>query len=243
MTISKLNKIAEYIIKNILINKWKSNEKIPSIQFLEIKFGVSKNTIKKTLNKLIQANILYSKEKVGYFVQSKQLQTIIQRESKIDGCNSYVVIENQVEKYFDLEDMINNLNAKNAKWSLMNCIFPKKYFSFTKLYFKKNKSDVIRKVSFSYINEELIKKENYDQKAPLYINLINNDAFPMEKIVNTYFEKKVPINIAKTLDINKNEGAIIRNLVLIDDKKRIIHAAKIYIKISFFKIDLRTKII
>lgn len=243
MMISNLNKVAAYIVKNILKNKWKENEKIPSVQFLEIKFGLSKNTIKKALNKLIQANIIYSKEKIGYFVQSKQLQTIIKRESEIDGCDSYVVVEKQGEKYFDFKEMIDHLKAKNAKESLSKAIFPKNYFSFAKLYFLKKDPGTIHKVSFSYVNEKLVKRENYDQSIPLYINLINNDAFPTEKIVYTNFKKNIPENIRKTLKIEKNEGAIIRRLVLIDSSKRVIHAAKIFIKVSFFEIDSRTKIL
>jgi GntR family transcriptional regulator len=60
--------IAEHFFENILQQKWKNGDKIPSIRDMAIKFEVNPNTTMRTFNYLQDKEIIYNKRGVGYFV-------------------------------------------------------------------------------------------------------------------------------------------------------------------------------
>jgi len=60
--------IGDYICENILLEKWESGEKIPSIRDLAVMTEVNPNTIMRTYNYLQDRGIIVNQRGIGYFV-------------------------------------------------------------------------------------------------------------------------------------------------------------------------------
>ncbi|MBA3898700.1 MAG: GntR family transcriptional regulator [Bacteroidetes bacterium] len=60
--------IAEHFFENILQEKWKSGDKIPSIRETAVKFEVNPNTTMRTFSYLQDKEIIFNKRGLGYFV-------------------------------------------------------------------------------------------------------------------------------------------------------------------------------
>ncbi len=77
--------ISDTICDLILTNEWNEEERIPSVREYGGILGVNPNTIMRTYDHLQEAEIIYNKRGVGYFVKTgakKQIITI-QREQFI----------------------------------------------------------------------------------------------------------------------------------------------------------------
>ncbi len=60
--------IANRFFENILLKKWDSGEKIPSIRDMAVEFEVNPNTTMRTFNYLQEKGIIFNKRGIGYFV-------------------------------------------------------------------------------------------------------------------------------------------------------------------------------
>ncbi|GAB3508552.1 GntR family transcriptional regulator [Emticicia fontis] len=60
--------IAEMVCENILIDRWRECEKIPSVRELAISLEVNPNTVARTYEFLTQKEIIFTKRGMGYFV-------------------------------------------------------------------------------------------------------------------------------------------------------------------------------
>jgi DNA-binding transcriptional regulator YhcF (GntR family) len=60
--------IADYFIENILLKKWKEQDRIPSIREMAVQLEVNPNTVTRTYNYLQEKGIIYNKRGIGYFV-------------------------------------------------------------------------------------------------------------------------------------------------------------------------------
>ena len=65
----QIQKEIEYRIKN----EWAVEQQIPSEAFLMDEFGVSRNTVKKAIEELVNQNLLYRVQGKGTFVRNKQI--------------------------------------------------------------------------------------------------------------------------------------------------------------------------
>ncbi len=63
--------IADYFCENILLQKWKEGEKIPSVRQIAVIMEVNPNTALRTFNYLQDMGIIYNKRGIGYFVGDK----------------------------------------------------------------------------------------------------------------------------------------------------------------------------
>ncbi len=68
--------IAERMIENILEEKWKGEEKIPSVRDLAVEVEVNPNTVMRTYSYLQDAKIIYNKRGIGYFVSPDAFTTV-----------------------------------------------------------------------------------------------------------------------------------------------------------------------
>lgn len=77
--------ISDTICDLILTNEWNEEERIPSVREYGGILGVNPNTIMRTYNHLQEAEIIYNKRGVGYFVKTGAKEQIItiQREQFI----------------------------------------------------------------------------------------------------------------------------------------------------------------
>ena len=69
--------IAEYFRNNILQDKWKADEKVPSIRQLAVELEVNPNTVMRTYTHLQDTNIIYNKRGIGYFVSPDAKESIL----------------------------------------------------------------------------------------------------------------------------------------------------------------------
>jgi len=60
--------IAEYFYENILLNRWKPGDRIPSVRELAISTEVNPNTVMRTFTYLQDKGIIFNKRGIGYFV-------------------------------------------------------------------------------------------------------------------------------------------------------------------------------
>ncbi|MBI9070889.1 MAG: GntR family transcriptional regulator [Melioribacteraceae bacterium] len=60
--------IAEYICENIILKKWNTGERIPSVRELSDTLKVNPNTIMKTFTFLQEKEIISNRRGIGYFV-------------------------------------------------------------------------------------------------------------------------------------------------------------------------------
>ncbi|TWW00690.1 GntR family transcriptional regulator [Chitinophaga pinensis] len=60
--------IADYMCEQVLLDKWKPEDRIPSVRELAVQLEVNPNTVMRTCEYLQQYEIIYNKRGIGYFV-------------------------------------------------------------------------------------------------------------------------------------------------------------------------------
>lgn len=71
--------IAEYVCEHILLEKWKADEKVPSVREMAVELEVNPNTVMRTYELLQNKNIINNKRGIGFFVA----------ENAINGVKNY----------------------------------------------------------------------------------------------------------------------------------------------------------
>jgi len=70
--------IAEYVCEQILLGKWKADEKIPSVREMAIEMEVNPNTVMRTYELLQGKNILNNKRGIGFFLADDTIDHVKQ---------------------------------------------------------------------------------------------------------------------------------------------------------------------
>lgn len=60
--------IAEFVCEHILLGKWKTDDKVPSVRELAVELEVNPNTVMRTYELLQNKNIITNKRGIGFFV-------------------------------------------------------------------------------------------------------------------------------------------------------------------------------
>lgn len=60
--------IADHFCENILLEKWKPGDRIPSVREMAVNIEVNPNTVMRTFTYLQEKGIIYNKRGIGYFV-------------------------------------------------------------------------------------------------------------------------------------------------------------------------------
>ncbi len=68
--------IAEYVCEHILLEKWKVEDKVPSVRELAVELEVNPNTVMRTYDLLQNINIITNKRGVGFFVATEALANV-----------------------------------------------------------------------------------------------------------------------------------------------------------------------
>ncbi len=69
--------IADYFCENILLKKWHSNERIPSVREMAVLMEVNPNTAMRAFTFLQEKGIIYNKRGIGYFVSEKGYKKVL----------------------------------------------------------------------------------------------------------------------------------------------------------------------
>ena len=68
--------IAAYVCEHILLEKWKVDEKIPSVREMAVSLEVNPNTVMRTYELLQSKNIINNKRGIGFFVADDALANV-----------------------------------------------------------------------------------------------------------------------------------------------------------------------
>lgn len=68
--------IADYISERILMDKWATDEKIPSVREMAGILEVNPNTVMRSYEQLQQAEVIYNKRGLGFFVSKQAIKNI-----------------------------------------------------------------------------------------------------------------------------------------------------------------------
>jgi len=68
--------IAEYVCERILLEKWKADEKIPSVRELAVTLEVNPNTVMRTYELLQNKDIISNKRGIGFFVREHAIKNV-----------------------------------------------------------------------------------------------------------------------------------------------------------------------
>ena len=70
--------IADNFCENILLEKWKANERIPSVRDIAVTMEVNPNTAMRAFVYLQEKDIIYNKRGIGYFVAEEGYQKALE---------------------------------------------------------------------------------------------------------------------------------------------------------------------
>ena len=68
--------IADYVCEHILLEKWKVDEKVPSVRELAVEMEVNPNTVMRTYELLQNKNIINNKRGIGFFVAEDAIEHV-----------------------------------------------------------------------------------------------------------------------------------------------------------------------
>ncbi|WP_343672775.1 GntR family transcriptional regulator [Chitinophaga sp.] len=85
--------IADYVCEQILLEKWKAEDRLPSVRELAVQTEVNPNTVMRTCEYLQQYDIIYNKRGIGYFVASDAMKRIKQLKKER-------FMENELPQFF-----------------------------------------------------------------------------------------------------------------------------------------------
>jgi len=66
--------IADQVCENILLEKWKPGDRIPSVREMAVSIEVNPNTVLRTFTYLQEKGIIFNKRGIGYFVSEDGFQ-------------------------------------------------------------------------------------------------------------------------------------------------------------------------
>jgi DNA-binding transcriptional regulator YhcF (GntR family) len=66
--------IADHLCENILLEKWKAGDRIPSVREIAMNIEVNPNTVMRTFTYLQDKGIIFNKRGIGYFVAEDGLE-------------------------------------------------------------------------------------------------------------------------------------------------------------------------
>lgn len=70
--------IADNFCENILLERWKTNERIPSVREIAVTMEVNPNTAMRAFVYLQEKDIIYNKRGIGYFVAEEGYQKALE---------------------------------------------------------------------------------------------------------------------------------------------------------------------
>lgn len=74
--------IANYVCEQILLRRWKEEERLPSVRELSALLEVNPNTVMRAYDFLQGNEIIYNKRGIGYFVTENAIEKIIDYKRK-----------------------------------------------------------------------------------------------------------------------------------------------------------------
>ena len=92
--------IADHFCENILLEKWNSGDRIPSVREMAVNIEVNPNTVMRTFNYLQEKGIIFNKRGIGYFVSEDGYEKtrILRKEN---------FVNHELPRFFREMDLLN----------------------------------------------------------------------------------------------------------------------------------------
>jgi len=104
--------IQEIIFENILQDKWKENEKIPSVRDFAASLEVNPNTVVKSIDKLQDLQIIENKRGIGLYVKEGAFEKIMNIKKDKFWENDFPELIHKASVYnISKEDLIQRISA------------------------------------------------------------------------------------------------------------------------------------
>ena len=107
--------IANQLCENILLGRWKSSDRVPSVREMAVSIEVNPNTVLRTFNYLQDKGIIYNKRGIGYFVSDDGLEKtrLLRKENLLKNELPRLFREMNLLN-FTMEDLNNYFNQISA---------------------------------------------------------------------------------------------------------------------------------
>lgn len=209
------------------------NKLLPKEVAMSKKLGVSRNTIRQAINKLVHEGLVERKKGVGTKVVSKKIAT------RLDNWISFTnEMRSKGIKVIDYEMSIELVNATPEVYLALGVSENKKIWKLEKVRGSKKGKFLY---SISYFHPRIGIKGNENFKQPLY-ELLESEH---DIIVSTSKERLRAIsadtNISRALDMPKNQAVLERERLVLDVGDRPVEFNKVYYHTDYFTYDIDIK--
>jgi GntR family transcriptional regulator len=206
---------------------------LPKEESLSKKFGVSRNTIRQAINKLVQEGLIERKKGVGSKVVQKKIST------RLDNWISFT--KEMKNQGIDVVNYLVNISLVNADEEVNKALSltkPQKIWCLKKIRGSKE-SRYLYSVSYFHPRTGVSDKDNF--KKPLYELLEKYH----DTIVSVSKEKltavKAGAEIAKMLDTKENDPILKRERIVYDSGNRPVEYNIVYYRTDYFTYDIDIK--
>jgi len=206
---------------------------LPKEESLSKKFGVSRNTIRQAINKLVQEGLIERKKGVGSKVVQKKISTRLDnwisftKEMKLQGID---VVNYLID--------ISMVNADEEVYKALSISKPQKIWCLKKIRGSKE-AKYLYSISYFHPRTGISDKDNF--KKPLY-DLLEEEH---DTIVTVSKEKLRAIiagkELAEILNTEENDPVLKRERIVFDSGNRPVEYNKVYYKTDFFTYDIDIK--
>ncbi|WP_057935669.1 GntR family transcriptional regulator [Algoriphagus resistens] len=226
--------VEKYLRELIRIKEYASGESfLPKEESLAKRFGISRNTVRQAIDKLVQEGLVERKRGVGSKVISQNISTRLDqwisftKEMKDKGIE---VVEYSVKVGFEVPDE-RTLKALNVTAETELCCMERVRGAKDAKY--------LYSISFFHPRIGLTGKENFYQ--PLYEML--EQEFHVVVAISKEKLKAVAASssIAKALDIKKGDPVLKRERIVLDQGDRPVEYNVVYYATDFFSYDIDLK--
>ncbi len=103
--------ITDYFCENILLQKWKAGDRIPSVREIAVNIEVNPNTVMRTFTYLQDKGIIFNKRGIGYFVADDGFE-------KTRALRKEDFVNNELPRFFKAMSLLNfTMEDVNASYS------------------------------------------------------------------------------------------------------------------------------
>lgn len=92
--------ITDHFCENILLEKWKAGDRIPSIREIAVNIEVNPNTVMRTFTYLQDKGIIFNKRGIGYFVAEDGFE-------KTRALRKEDFVNNELPRFFKAMSLLN----------------------------------------------------------------------------------------------------------------------------------------
>lgn len=91
--------ISDYVCENVLLQRWREGDRIPSVRELAVEIEVNPNTVARAYSYLQDSGIIQNKRGLGYFVAEGALETAQKMKTE-------EFVENDLPRLFRTMDLL-----------------------------------------------------------------------------------------------------------------------------------------